>query len=141
VHTSFTASEALIQLPEFLLMAKILLRLRMAPDDEVQEVKDLLDEHRIPWFETSAGRFGASFPAIWLRDDDDWARARALLNDYQSERQRRIQSDFQNQLEQGLAETFLSRLLSHPLQIMFILVVIAVIGYFSIMPFFSLLTR
>ncbi len=111
----------------------------MAPEDEVAEVCDLLDRHHIPWFETTAGRFGVSFPAIWLRDDDDWDRAKSLLDEYQRQRREAARADFEQQISDGRAETFLSRLLSHPLQIVFILIVVLAIGYFSVVPFFSLL--
>lgn len=120
-------------------MAKILLRLRMAPDDEAQDVRDLLDKHSIPWFETTAGRFGVSFPAIWLRDDDDFDRAKTLLDQYQEQRRINARAQFDQQVQEGRAETFLSRLLSHPLQIVFILAAVVIIAYFSIVPFFSLL--
>lgn len=122
-------------------MAKILMRLRMAPEDEAQDVRDLLDRHHIPWFETTAGRFGVSFPAIWLREDDDWYRAKQLLDNYQLQRREAARAELHQQVEQGSAETFWSRLLSHPLQIVFILAAVAVIAYFSVVPFFSLLNR
>lgn len=112
----------------------------MAPDDEAQDVRDILNDHHIPWFETTAGRFGASFPAIWLRDDGDWDRAKALLDDYQDQRRTSARAQLEQQIEEGSAETFLSRLLSHPLQIVFILAAVLVIGYFSVVPFFSLFT-
>ncbi len=122
-------------------MSKILFRLRMAPEEEADDVREMLDRHHIPWFETSAGRFGVSFPAIWLSDDDDWARAKALLDDYQNQRSQQIRLQQQQQIEEGNAETFLSRLFSHPLQIVAVLCAVAVIAYFSIAPFFSLLEQ
>lgn len=120
-------------------MAKILFRLRMVPEDEAQEVRELLDRNRISWFETSAGRFGVSFPAIWLSEDDDWTRAKKVLDDYQSERAGRLRADHEDEIERGTAETFWSRLVSHPLQILAVLCAVAVIAYFSVIPFFSLL--
>ena len=122
-------------------MARILMRLRLAPEDEVQDVRDLLDKHYIPWFETTAGKFGVSFPAIWLSEDEDWDRARALLDDYQSQRRENARAALEQQIDEGQAETFLSRLLSHPLQIVFIVLVVSAVTYFSIVPFFSLLKQ
>jgi len=111
----------------------------MAPEDEAQDVRDLLDRHHIPWFETTAGRFGFSFPAIWLSEDEDWDRARSLLDDYQLQRRERARADLEQQIDSGRAETFLSRLISRPLQFVAIVAVVTVIAYFSIVPFFSLL--
>jgi hypothetical protein len=113
----------------------------MAPEDEADDVRALLDRHHIPWFETSAGRFGVSFPAIWLVDDDDWPRAKTLLDDYQQERSARVRRFQQEQAESGNAETFLSRMLSHPLQLTVVLCAVLVIAYFSVVPFFSLLKQ
>lgn len=120
-------------------MSKIFFRLRMAPEEEAEDVRALLDKHHITWFETSAGRFGVSFPAIWLSDDDDWPRAKALLDAYQSERSAQIRQQQQQQVEEGNADTFFSRMLKHPVQIIVVLCAVLVIAYFSIVPFFSLL--
>ena len=69
-----------------LAVANLFFRLRNGPDDEAAEVRQLLDDHSIPWFETSAGRWGISFPAIWLSDERDQVRARELLDTYQQAR-------------------------------------------------------
>ena len=113
----------------------------MAPADEADDIRALLDRHHIPWFETSAGRFGVSFPAIWLADNDDWPRAKSLLDEYQHERSVRIRRIQQEQAESGNVETFLSRMRSHPLQLTALLCAVLVIAYFSVVPFFSLLKQ
>ena len=48
-------------------MALLLFRLRNVPDDEADEVRHLLNENSIEFYETSAGNWGISMPAIWLR--------------------------------------------------------------------------
>lgn len=120
-------------------MARILFRLRMVPEDEAQEVRELLTERHIPWYETCAGRWGVSFPALWVREDDDLPRARELLAAYQQERQIRIRAEQRQEAERGETETVLSRLMQRPVQVIGIIVVITIIMYFSISPFFSLI--
>jgi len=120
-------------------MARILFRLRWVPEDEADDVRTLLTERHIPWYETSAGRWGVSFPAIWVKEDEDLPRARELLAVYQNERQHRIRAEQQQRAERGEAETVLSRFWQRPVQGIAIVCVIALITYFSISPFFSLI--
>lgn len=67
-------------------MAKLLFHLRHVPDDEADEVRQLLTTHELDWYETRAGLWGLSAPALWLRDADQYPRARSLLDDYQQTR-------------------------------------------------------
>ena len=41
-------------------MSKLLFRLRNVPDDEAEEVRQLLEEHGIETYETDAGNWGIS---------------------------------------------------------------------------------
>lgn len=120
-------------------MARIFFRLRLVPEDEAEDVRQLLDDSHIPWYETSAGRWGVSFPAIWVTEDADLPRAKNLLAQYQANRIARIRAEHQESVERGETETILSRFVQRPLQGFAILAVIAVIVYFSIRPFFSIL--
>jgi hypothetical protein len=67
-------------------MAILLFRLNDVPSDEAHEVRELLDAAGISFYETSAGNWGISVAAIWLAEEEDFARARLLLNDYQQQR-------------------------------------------------------
>jgi hypothetical protein len=68
-------------------MAILLFSLRGVPEDEAYEVRELLHTQQIDFYETSAGNWGVSMPAIWLRDDRQLNQARQLLFDYQQQRQ------------------------------------------------------
>lgn len=120
-------------------MAKILLRLRLVPDDEAEEVRRLLDRNHIRWFETSAGRFGLSFPAIWLKDEEDWGRAQQQLDNYQRQRMLQARAVLERQVRNGTAETFVSKLISRPAQMVLALAAVLVVVYFSVVPFLSFL--
>ena len=50
-------------------MPELLFKLRNVPDDEAEEVRQLLNDHEINFYETRAGGWGISMPGIWLPDD------------------------------------------------------------------------
>ena len=54
-----------------------LFSLRGVPDDEADEIRALLAQHAIDYYETPPGNWGVSMPAIWLPDDSELARAGA----------------------------------------------------------------
>ena len=60
-------------------MATLLLKMRLVPDDEAADVRAMLDAARIPWYETEPSRWGVSHGGIWIRDDEDAPRAKALM--------------------------------------------------------------
>ncbi|GIT21853.1 MAG: hypothetical protein CM1200mP40_15350 [Gammaproteobacteria bacterium] len=57
--------------------------MRYVPEDEAQEVRELLEENDIAYFETHAGYWGISVPAIWAKREDQFDRARELIEKYQ----------------------------------------------------------
>lgn len=122
-------------------MAKILFRLRQVPEDEADDVRQLLDQHAVDWYETSAGKFQISFPAIWARDDDDEPRARQLIETYQLKRAREFRSRHAERQASGEAETFFTRVFSNPLPVVLTLLFVMFILYVSISPFVSLVAR
>ena len=119
-------------------MPHLLFKLNGVPEDELIDVRRLLDEHYIEYYETDAGRFGISLAAIWLRDDGEIERAQELLVKYQEERYRKARADYEQQQRDGTAETALQRALHQPLRTLIYLAVIIIIVYFSIMPFLAL---
>ena len=74
-------------------MSKLLFRMRNVPDDEAQEVRELLDANDIEYFETFSGNWGISLPAIWLPREEQFAAARSLLDHYQAERAMRVREE------------------------------------------------
>ena len=119
-------------------MAKILFRLRGVPDEEADEVRNLLDQQAIDWYETSAGKFLISFPAIWLRDESQEARARSILNDYQQQRVERVRAEYAALESRGERETLLQRFVSKPGPVLLALLAVSFILYISIKPFLAL---
>ena len=48
-------------------MSKLLFKMRHVPEDEGREVRELLTSNKIEFFETFAGNWGVSMPALWLK--------------------------------------------------------------------------
>lgn len=118
-------------------MSKLVFRLRNVPDDEAEEVRQLLQDNEIAFFETSAGNWGISMPAIWVNSDADFARARQLLDDYQQERSKRIRKQYEISRQRGEARTSLEIFKGNPLRYIGYILVIAVVLYLSLRFFLS----
>ena len=55
------------------------------PEREVDDIRSLLADSGIPYYETPRGNFGISMAAFWVSNDSDAVRARELIEEYQSE--------------------------------------------------------
>jgi len=119
-------------------MAKLVFRLKDVPQEEIDGVRRLLDEHEIEYYETHGGNWGISIAGIWVTDDERHAEARALIDVFQKEHGRQMRAAYQAQCDSGEAETTLQRFMQNPLRFIAYLLFAAVIGYFSLMPFFEL---
>jgi hypothetical protein len=119
-------------------MAIQLMKLRLVPEDELAEILDLLDAHEVDYYETTAGNWGISMPALWLRDESRLEEVRALLDDYAARRQHLIREQYRQQRETGKARTKLSMLRENPLRFIGALVLTGGLLYFSLMPFIAL---
>ena len=81
-------------------MSKILFRLNGVSEDEIEDVRELLTEHDIDFYETPPGNWGISMPAIWVKEEEQFDKAKALLDAYQSERSMRVKNEM-NRLKQA----------------------------------------
>lgn len=117
-------------------MPTLLLNLRNVPDDEADEVRELLERNHISFYETPPSRWGISMGGIWIADDDQAIHARRLLDDYQHERARRARADYEQRKRTGTAETFIGRVLRDPVRTILFTAIAAALLYFLIRPFF-----
>ena len=117
-------------------MSKLLIKLRDAPDDEILEIRSLLEEHGIDFYETQSGPWGISAAGIWLRDEHQYDHVKALIDDYQETRFREKHAEYQRLRSIGKHRTFLQNLLEKPAQVIFYSLIVGLIIYFSISPFF-----
>jgi hypothetical protein len=120
------------------MMAVIIFKLRFVPEDEAQDVRELLSENKIDYYETSAGIFGISMPALWLKDVSQLEKARELIEEYQQVRQSRAQKEYQQQKQTGSARTLLDIFKEDPMRFIGYLLAIALVIYFTVFLFMAL---
>lgn len=113
-------------------MSKILFRLNGVSDEEADEVRALLEENAVDFYETSAGNWGVSLAAIWVRDDSQFQSARDLLDHYQQERSVRMKAEYAQLKETGQNKTIIDNMREKPVQFIFCIVVAALVIYLSI---------
>lgn len=115
-----------------------LFSLRGVPDDEAEEVRDLLTNNEIEFYETSAGNWGVSNPGIWLRNEEQLQHAKELIDHYQEQRAEQQRELYEQLKVEGKQNTFLALLAQDPLKVIAYIAIVAVIIYFSTKPFLSI---
>ena len=112
-----------------------LFNLRGVPEDEADDVRQLLEENTIEFYETSAGNWGVSLPAIWLSDESDqFDEAKALIDTYQLQRAERAQAEYQQLKNEGRERNIFSMIKERPLQFVIYLLLIGLILFISFTP-------
>lgn len=119
-------------------MAKLLFKLKGVPDSEADEVRQLLDQHNIEFYETPPSIWQVSMEAIWLRDDEQLEQAKQLLAEYQQQLSTRVKEEYAELEKQGQAPNLWSRFKENPMQFIVFAMIIALVLYLSITPFTSL---
>lgn len=116
-------------------MSALLLKLKHVPEDEHEEICELLESHDIAYYETHKGFWGVGLEAIWLHDAQALAKAHDILNDYMSARQKKVRDEIEVAKQAGQFRTLLSTFLQQP--VTFVLYVLGVAGVLalSILPF------
>ena len=116
-------------------MSKLLLNLRNVPDDEIDEVRAMLESNRIEFYETLPSRWGISYGGIWITDDNDIAQAKRLMADYQAARRTRVRAEREAALRDGTADTFATVLRREPLRVVLtVLAILAMLGLVALVP-------
>lgn len=112
-----------------------LMNLRSVPDDEAEEIRALLKENGVDYYETPAGRWGLSSPAFWLRDAGQCNEAKSLLEKYHAERCQKARADYAELKRQGRHRRIIHVAMETPIRFVVYLALIAVVLYFSTVPF------
>jgi hypothetical protein len=121
-------------------MSKQIFRLRNVPEDEAEEIRQLLREHGIDFYETPAGNWGISMPALWLNDENEHRaeEAKGLIEQYQEERVLRIRREYEELKQQGNHRKLRDVFRERPFEFIFYLLIVALILYLSTKPFLDL---
>lgn len=114
-------------------MPRLLLNLRDVPDDEIEDVTALMEQHSIALYRTPPGPFGITAGGLWLREPDDEPAARALLDDYQAERRSRARAELARARAEGNEDTVWSLVRRNPLRTLLHLL----LAIFILMVFFA----
>jgi len=118
-------------------MSTLLFSLRGVPDDEADDIRELLTENNIDYYETSAGNWGISMPALWVNNNEQIIEAQKLLNQYHQQRaitQREIYEQLKK--ERGNRQ-FTHALTKNPIRFIVYTGAIALILYVSIKMLFE----
>lgn len=107
------------------------------PDDEAFEIRELLEEHGIEYYEVPAGFLGISPASLWLRNAGEFQRARALIDSYQVARAVRARSEYAQLKSEGRNTTVLGAVRAHPLRFLVYFAAAAVVLYLSLSPFLN----
>ncbi|EIK45636.1 hypothetical protein O59_001275 [Cellvibrio sp. BR] len=116
-------------------MARLLFKLAQVPDDEAQEIRMLLNEHQINYYETDAGFFRVGLDAIWLADGAQEQRARELIHAYQAERAIRQQQNYAQLVEAGQVPSLWQHFCAQPLRFMALVIAIIFVAGLTLLPF------
>jgi len=114
-------------------MAVLIFKLRYVPEDEAHEIRELLRDNDIDFYETSAGAFGISMPGLWLKNETQLIEARQLIDEYQQLRLDRAHESY----KQGTPRTFMDMFKEAPVRYLSSILAIILICYFMIFHFFN----
>ena len=116
----------------------MLFKLRFVPEDEAQDIRELLADNEIDYYETSAGVMGISMPALWLKSESQLETAKQLIEDYQQQRAHKARDEYNNQKKEGTNKSILDLFKEDPGRFIgYSLAIIAII-YFSVALFINL---
>jgi len=116
-------------------MAAKLFKLRNVPDDEAEDIRLLLQKHGIEYYETDAGGWGISVPAIWVYENSRLEEAGSLIDAYQQERTKRARAEYRLLKDVGSHPRVTDKIRQKPLQFLLFLLMTIFILYVSLVPF------
>ncbi len=117
-------------------MAQLIFLLKDVPEAESSAVRALLDDAGIVYYETFAGRWNISVPALWVQNDDDFYPARTVINAYQETLLQSMAEEKQALSDSGQLPTFWQSLAHRPATAVLFFAAIAIVLGLSILPFF-----
>ena len=97
------------------------------PNDEADEMRTLLRENNIVFYETPSGRWLMSLNAIWLHDDRHLTKARELIKAYQHERKMNARAEYEKLANSEKRLNLLQKIKQDPALYAFFLLVLTTI--------------
>ena len=112
-------------------MATLIFRLKFVPDEEADEIRQLLIDNDIAFYETNAGRWQISLAGLWVKDKEQALQARALIKADQVERAK-------DMVPPSLAQWLLGYIQhtrQNPIESLFTLLAVVLILGITLVPF------
>ncbi len=119
-------------------MAKLLFKLNGVSEEEANEIRELLDEHDVEYYETHSGRWGISLAAVWIKNNDQFESARELILASQRQRQISLRTEFEKQRLNGEIPDWRQRLRERPIDFIAVGLAIAFILGIMLWPFLTI---
>ncbi len=117
-------------------MSHLIFKLNSVPEDEAQEIRQLLENAEIPFYETDSGRWGLGFAAIWVKEKSFLEQAKQIINDYQQERYQRVRQEHEAQEEAGEKISRVEFFMNAPVKFSLLIIFAVLLAYFTVAPFF-----
>lgn len=118
-------------------MSRLLFSLRGVPEDEAIEIRTLLNTSELDFYETSAGNWGVSMPALWIVNNEDYEEALNLLNEYHQSRIVSQRILYEQLKKEGKNESVKDVFLQKPVRFMVYIAGVVFILYLSIKMLFE----
>ena len=112
-------------------MATLVFRLKYVPDEEADEIRQLLTDNDIVFYETNAGRWQISMAGFWVKDKEQAIKASALIREDQMVRAQGMRPITAGQWVLG----YLQHTRQNPAEALFTLIAVLLILGISIIPF------
>ncbi len=112
-------------------MPVLVFKLKNVPEDEASDVRKILDNNKIDYYETTAGNWGISMPAVWVKEKTQAERARMLIEIYEQKRFTEEKEKYQQRKYRGEQKTMLDAFKQKPLHVVIYFSVAALILYLS----------
>ncbi|MDB4837015.1 DUF6164 family protein [Marinomonas sp.] len=112
-------------------MATLVFNLKYAPDEEVNEIKKLLTDNQISFYETKMGRWQISLAGLWVKDKEQAAQARQLIQEDQAVRSKNMVIPSPKDYALG----YIQHAYQNPIESLFALAAIMLVIGLSIFPF------
>ncbi len=116
-------------------MPVMLFKMRQVEEDEADEIRTLLHDENIDFYETNNGRWGLGFAAIWLPDDKHLNQAKAAIDAYQEQRAEQAKAAYAALCLAGEQATLWDKIKTKPIQVLFYALAALVVGLISLLPF------
>jgi len=118
-------------------MSTLLFSLRGVPEDEADEIRELLTANNIDYYETSAGNWGISMPALWVNNNEQVFEAQKLLNQYHQQRAITQREIYEQLKKEGGNRQSIRALTKNPIRLIVYIGAIVLVLYASIKMLFE----